>query len=85
MNNRRMKTMVDVLMCVALLVLMAFEIIGRTAHEWIGLAMFVLVIVHHVLNRRWTHSIFKGHYTPYRIWQSICDRCSFSSWTVWPS
>ena len=72
MNNKRMKTMIDVLMCVALLALMAFELIGRTAHEWIGLTMFVLFIVHHVLNRRWTRSIFNGRYTPYRIWQSIC-------------
>ena len=72
MNNKRMKAMIDVLMCVALLALMAFELIGRTAHEWIGLTMFVLFIVHHVLNRRWTRSIFNGRYTPYRIWQSIC-------------
>ena len=36
-------------------------------HEWIGIGMIVLVIVHQILNRRWYSAVFKGKYNPYRI------------------
>lgn len=36
------KIIVDLGMTVLLMLLMAFELIGRTAHEWIGAGMFVL-------------------------------------------
>lgn len=36
------KIIVDLGMTVLLMLLMAFERIGRTAHEWIGAGMFVL-------------------------------------------
>lgn len=45
------KIVVDVAMTAALLLLMAFELIGRQAHEWIGTGMIVLFVVHHILNR----------------------------------
>ena len=48
------KVTVDVVMTVLLMLLMAFELIGRAAHEWIGIAMFALFILHHILNRRWS-------------------------------
>ena len=37
------KITVDVVMTVLLMLLMAFELIGRAAHEWIGIAMFALL------------------------------------------
>ncbi len=36
------KIIVDLGMTVLLMLLMAFERIGRTVHEWIGAGMFVL-------------------------------------------
>lgn len=36
------KIIVDLGMTVLLMLLMAFERIGKTAHEWIGAGMFVL-------------------------------------------
>ena len=41
------KITVDLGMTILLMLLMAFELIGRTAHEWIGAGMFVLFIFHH--------------------------------------
>lgn len=35
------------------------------------MAMFLLVIGHHVLNRRWTGNITKGKYTAHRILQTV--------------
>ena len=58
-------------MTILLMLLMAFELIGRTAHEWIGAGMFVLFIFHHILNRKWTGNLLHGRYTPYRVLQTV--------------
>lgn len=65
------KITVDLGMTILLMLLMAFELIGRTAHEWIGAGMFVLFILHHILNRKWTGNLLHGRYTPYRILQTV--------------
>ena len=54
------KIIVDLGMTILLMLLMAFELIGRTAHEWIGAGMFVLFILHHILNRKWTGNLTDG-------------------------
>lgn len=50
---------------------MPYELVGETAHEWIGVGMFVVLIIHHILNRKWTGHIGKGKCTPVRIMQTI--------------
>lgn len=35
--------------------------------------MFLLFILHHILNRSWYNSILKGKYTPVRIFQLLVD------------
>ncbi len=47
-----LKIVVDIGMTVMLLFLMAYELIGEAAHEWLGIGMFVLFIIHHILNRK---------------------------------
>jgi len=65
------KICVDIVMTVALLFLMAYELIGENVHEWIGVSMFVLFVLHHILNGQWSSNLLKGKYTPFRIWQTI--------------
>ena len=67
------KMAVDLAMTVLLFLLMAYLLVGETAHEWLGLAMFLLFILHHVLNWRWYRSLFKGKYTPIRILQTLLN------------
>ena len=43
------KRIVDVCMTVLMLCLMAYQVTGEAAHEWIGIGMTVLVIVHQIL------------------------------------
>ena len=62
-----MKRTVDTAMTVLLLCLMAYQVTGEAAHEWIGMSMTALVIVHQILNRKWYGALFKGKYNPYRI------------------
>ena len=57
-------------MTVALLLLMAYGLVGEAAHEWLGMGMFALFVAHHVLNRRWINAVPRGRYTPLRIVQT---------------
>lgn len=66
----KVKIAIDVGMTIALLLLMAYELIGQAVHEWIGVSMFVLFILHHVLNGKWTQSLMKGKYTALRSVQT---------------
>lgn len=67
------KIAVDMVMTVLLLFLMARQITGDLAHEWLGAGMLILWIAHHILNRsRYSH-LFKGIYTPARILQTIIN------------
>lgn len=65
-----LKISVDVMMTAVLLLLMAYSLVGESAHEWLGVGIFVLFILHHILNVRWSKALFKGKYTPYRIAQT---------------
>ena len=68
---QRFKIVIDILLTVALLLLMPYELVGETAHEWIGMGMFAVLIIHHILNRRWIGHIGRGKYTLVRIMQTI--------------
>lgn len=64
------KICVDIGMTIALLFLMPYELVGQAAHEWIGIGIFVLFIIHHVLNGKWSRNLRRGKYTPLRVWQT---------------
>lgn len=65
-----LKLAVDIGMTAALLLLMAYELVGQAAHEWIGIGMFVLFVIHHILNGRWIRNLLRGRYNPVRIMQT---------------
>ena len=50
---------------------MPYSLLSETAHEWIGMAMLVLFISHHILNRKWLLSIGKGKYNAFRVIQTV--------------
>lgn len=72
---------VDATMTVVLLLLMGYSRVGETAHEWLGITMTALFVLHHILNRKWTRALTKGRYTPYRVVQTalvgliFCTMC----------
>ncbi len=61
--QQALKTAVDAALTAALLLLMTYERIGQAAHEWLGIGMFALLILHHILNRKWSKALLKGKYT----------------------
>lgn len=70
---RKIKMTIDVLMTAALLFLMGYQFWGETAHEWIGAGMFVLFLLHHILNGSWHKNLFRGKYPPIRIFLTVID------------
>lgn len=73
------KTAIDVVMTVLLLLLMARQITGDSAHEWLGVGMMILWMIHHIMNRSWYRHLLKGKYTPVRILQTVTDFAIFLS------
>ena len=73
MKNKRFtaKILIDIGMTICLLLLMPYSLLSETAHEWIGMAMLVLFIAHHMLNRKWLLSIGKGKYNAFRVIQTV--------------
>ena len=63
-KRKSKRKIVDAAMTVVLLFLMAYQVTGEAAHEWIGVSMTILVIVHQILNRKWYGALFKGKYNP---------------------
>ena len=68
-----LKMGIDLVMTVLLLCQMAYILVGETVHEYLGTAMFVLFILHHLLNRNWYRSLKKGRYGAVRILQTAVN------------
>lgn len=68
-----MKIITDFLMTAALLFVMGYQLWGDAAHEIVGAGLFVLFLIHHILNRNFYDHLFRGKYTPMRILQLILD------------
>ena len=64
---------IDLAMTVLLPLLMAYSLVGEKFHEIAGTLMFLLFIVHHLINRRWWTSLFKGRYSPARVFRTVIN------------
>ena len=77
--KKNVRWIVDVAMTVLLLVLMARQLIGDRAHEWLGAGMFVLWILHHLLNLRWWTHLTKGRYSLVRTLSLLINLALFAA------
>ena len=55
--KKHFRMILDISMAVLLPMLMAYSLIGEMFHEVVGTAIFVLFIIHNILNRKWYRSI----------------------------
>lgn len=65
------KILTNVSMTVLLLLLMAYSLIGEAAHEWLGVGIFLLFVLHHILNLKWYRNLFRGKYPPIRVFGTV--------------
>ena len=68
---------VDIAMTLLSIILMGGNYLFPTdiVHEILGVALFILWVVHIILNHHFYKSIFRGKYKPYRIMQSVINCC----------
>ena len=69
-KNALVRLTVDFFMSALMILLMAYQVAGETAHEVLGTAVGVLFVVHAFLNRRWFSSFYKGRFTLLRALQN---------------
>jgi hypothetical protein len=63
----------DIAMTVLLLCSFAYRITGDTAHEWIGVVILLLFILHIIINRKWFTLIFNGAYSSRRVIMTVVN------------
>ena len=73
MRSKHSKHIVDILLGVGLLLLMSYQVTGEAGHEWTGIVMTALMILHQILNRKWYAALFRGKYTPLRTVQTLVN------------
>lgn len=70
---KKIKIIIDILMYFSFIILMGHHITENLIHEILGTTLFVLFIIHHILNYRCYKTIFKGKYTFKRTLILIID------------
>lgn len=76
------RRIVDAAMTVLLVLLMAYQVTGEKAHEWIGMGMTALIIIHQILNRKWYRAIFRGRYSAYRTVTTVLNILLIASFVL---
>lgn len=71
--KQRMRLTVDLAMTLLLPLLMAYSLVGETAHEWLGISMAVLFVSHQWLNFGWYKGLLRGRYNALRTMLTITD------------
>lgn len=72
-RTQQIRIAVDFSMVILLPLLMSYSLLGEAAHEWLGTVMTALFILHHILNRKWYGSLFKGRYSGVRVLGILTD------------
>lgn len=71
--KRAIKVGVDLAMTVLFLCQMGYHMMDNRAHEWLGIALCLLFILHHALNGGWHRALFQGKYSAQRILLTTVD------------
>ena len=66
MRSKGVRIAVDIAMAVVFVAVMATALVQEAPHEYLGIALFALIVAHVVLNRRWLKAMFRGRYSALR-------------------
>ncbi|MDO4291345.1 MAG: DUF4405 domain-containing protein [Eggerthellaceae bacterium] len=66
-RGQKVRMALDAAMAIMLPLLMAYSLVGETAHEYLGIAMLLLFVGHHLRGTAWWKNVVKGRYTAVRI------------------
>lgn len=71
--KRVIKIIVDIAMYLIFVALIQEPLWSDGLHEWMGVTLFTLFIVHNILNFRWYKSLCKGKYTVTRTISAVIN------------
>lgn len=74
-----LRLVIDIVMSAAMLLLMAYWLIGEKTHEWVGILVAALFIFHIFLNKNRIKSYFKGKYNAVRVFRLLIIVLLFAS------
>ena len=76
-STKPLRLTLDIAMTILSIILMGGNYLfpADIVHEILGVCLFILWVIHIVLNRRWNGAIFKGKYKPYSVMQTIINCC----------
>ena len=69
----KIRRIVDILLTICLMLQMSMQITEQEFHEYSGMFMFVLFLIHQFLNRRWYGALLKGKYTLLRSFSTLIN------------
>lgn len=72
-RNVIIKRSVDVAMYILFLLLMGQCVLRGVVHEWMGISVGILFLVHNALNYKWYRTLFKGEYNAIRTVQLVVN------------
>lgn len=70
---KKIKITIDILMYILFISLMGHHITENLIHEVLGITLFILFLIHHILNIKYYKTLFKGKYTYKRSLILIID------------
>ncbi|BBF41565.1 hypothetical protein lbkm_0245 [Lachnospiraceae bacterium KM106-2] len=70
---KRIKMLTDICMIILMPLLMLYSLIGEALHEWFGIAMLSLFLMHNLLNWRWHKNLFTGKYNLQRTVRTVVN------------
>lgn len=68
-----LKMAVDLAMTVLFLGQMGYHMTDNRMHEWTGVTLLLLFVLHHALNIGWHRALRRGRYTPQRVLLTVTN------------
>ena len=70
-GKKTIKIVLDIALALVLVAVMATALVQEAPHEWLGIVLFVFMVAHIVLNRKWLAAVFRGRHSALRVLQII--------------
>lgn len=72
-SKKKIRIIIDVFMSILMILLMTYQFIGNALHEFFGILMFVFVVLHNILNRKFYTYMLKDYSNIYSLILCISD------------
>ncbi len=71
--NKKVRVAADCALVLFLPLLMVYSLAGEAAHEYLGIVMALLFVIHHWVNAAWWKNLFRGKYSAAHILEVVVN------------